>query len=856
MSSFDLNNNDKNANEYYNVQAFYYNDYTKSVSPTYSEFDSCLNSDYLDYKEHIDVYIVGGLNNSKWRPCISMEYTGDRYVNIDNKRVSPGGINMNEGFDCKFMSETTFIEDDGYRGCIAFAWTNKSLGTDAVPEYAYGSNYNYALINNTDDIIAVTGNANALPTNGLLGASLAKHKESDNDFEGFSISLYSSEDFDTTEIVPYSTKLSHYIITYINSEGNISYFNGELAKCSDIYYDVYYGINTISVYPADDFYNFYLNGIYIASIESDQLKINNNSMSEYYFTASMIATRFTDANLKIMEINDKGENSMIYEHINNNNKYLTPEEKNNLTNLGVSVLNYYTEPEESEEKDYTEAFQTALLNNRRVYVPGGTYEIKGELVVRDNCELELAQDAVLEFDIPGAASTDKPAIGENTGIALWNNERIESAKKCITLNMLSSLVGNHATIRVPYDFDGIVIYASTRSHPTDDSLSAVEPFSAWDPQWKPGRYLKDINITKPIQQNEDNSIPVNKVGLHHSVDGGSNGTAVLIEGYRRTDKKGSTFIWGLEFTGLRIAGAFEYGIYGTNNWIMDVNEKGKEYMHWAWTNDMKIDGIIDGCECGVYLNHCNHAYISTSIQPRLSIKGDKYAKYGIYLNNCVNANLIGSRVWDWTNKLTHGGPELDPNDTENNIMYQHIRLDDDCYGLILDDFSYYEMDDYNIRDLIYTEYTNNFDTMSILQEPVSKFFSLNTDTTKSALFVDRKIDNETNPGEIITAYGMTATGMIYCGRNDENAIEITVNNIDFNGDSDSLIAFYDENYSHISNAAVSTDISVPTGAKYFRISCNTNIIVDNSSVTVNGNTISFRKNYLKDGIYVKNEYVE
>lgn len=281
---------------------------------------------------------------------------------------------------------------------------------------------------------------------------------------------------------------------------------------------------------------------------------------------------------------------------------------------------------------------------------------------------------------------------------------------------------------------------------------------------KEGKTVKEINIG----------------GLHASVDCECNGTAVFIEGHRNSDPGCSSHLWGLEFTGLRVAGAFKYGVYGTNNsiwvdsdgvYVSDPTGQTGLTEKWSWTNDMKINGIIDGCETGVYLDHCNHAYISTSIQPRPAYDtttGEAtlpYALNGIFLNNCVNANLIGSRVWDWTKKNTL---------VDESIENQHIRLDGDCYGLILDDFNYYEMDDYDIRDLIYTDTPENFDTMSILQEPVSKFFRIDTDKTKVSLFADRMIDTtEGNKGEIITNPGTTVSGMIDC----KNASNISIDGL-------------------------------------------------------------------------------
>jgi len=850
------NTNNKTPNNNFKVRACYYN-YSKD------------KEDVIDYigtsSSPTNVNITADAGVADYLPCVAVEYSGNIY---DSNENTTGGINLCDDFSCSFKVNTTFVTNNGYDGCIGFAWTNKSLGEDIIPSDCHACNYNEA-VTQTNCI-------------GLFDASLNR-----TEIKGFSLTLYPSVDPVDYIDIYYRTKLSRYMITYKNTENELVHIAGYFPNNSKVdLFDTDWNLLDIvlSVKYVDGIYEFYINDMFFASIPNNNNEIDMEwGENEGYFTANMIAAHYIEANLDITDIN--------------NNFHLTQTEKRNLSNLGTSVLNYY----EVGDTDDTGAFQRALADEdvRRVYVPGGTYKIKGELVVRDNCELELAQDAVLEFDftdpdepIPASTTPTDGSSGTDTddGIDRWTDEAIRDAKKCITLKMLSSLVGNHATIRVPYDFDGIVIYASTRSHPTSNSINLVPPFNRWDPQWKPARYLKDINIVKPIEigheityrkpQEEidelkkkadynseiDDYITANVDGIHASVNNTCNGTAVFIEGYR-SGNGGSTFIWGLDYSGIRIAGAFEYGVKCTNNHIW-VNNKGTYIPNppedktglkkkWAWTHDISVNAIIDGCKTGVHLEHCNNVRISAIIQPRpayiekTQTDFTPYALYGFYFDSCKNVDLSGSRVWDWnkTNtKWTAGG--------EN----QHLRLVGKCEGLILDDFKYYAEDSYALRDLIKSDNDdnfNNFDNMTILQEPVSRFISVDTDNTKRTLLADRKIDNETVPGEIVTAYGMTATDMIYCGRNDENAIEITVNNFNFNEDSDSLIAFYDENYSHISNAAISTTaISAPTEAKYFRISCNTDIIGDEPSINVNDNIVSFKTNYLKDNVYIKQQYVE
>lgn len=316
--------------------------------------------------------------------------------------------------------------------------------------------------------------------------------------------------------------------------------------------------------------------------------------------------------------------------------------------------------------DDTTAFQSALAGNRTVYVPGGTYKLTSGLVIGDNCELELAQDAVLNFT-------------QTTG-------------NCITLGMLSTLRGHHATIKVPYAFAGNVIYAYSNDA-TDAEQNAVPPWTKWCPQWKSGRYVTDINICK-----------ANASGNHESVGGECSGTAVYLSA---NGNSGSLkYMWGILYSGLRIAGAFSYGIRAVN-----LNE--------GWMHEMRIDAFIDACEIGVQLEDCNNAYISAIIQPRRTWHEDeskrvKYAKHGIKLIRSTNADLSGSRVWDWDAKHS-----LWTKDGE----YQHIAMVGDCRGAIINDFIYHSHGD--TRNRIYTDNANNLKTLTILQEPIDRLFKSN-----------------------------------------------------------------------------------------------------------------------------------
>ena len=323
--------------------------------------------------------------------------------------------------------------------------------------------------------------------------------------------------------------------------------------------------------------------------------------------------------------------------------------------------------------DDTAAVQAALAAERVVYIPGGTYRLMGPLTIRENCELELAQDTVLQFE--------------------------QTEGNAITLLRLATLRGNHATVFVPYAFDGNVINADTGDDEaalgdlSGDALKnadslAVPPFRKWCPMWKMSRYVTDINICKRTAD-----------GFHQSSDGACYGTAVNLH-CDEADLK--SYMWGVDMSGLRIAGGFNYGIHAHNE---------GDHME-SWNHDMRIEAVIDACKIGVMIENCYYSHFAVTIQPREAIDNTLYAEHGIKIVDSQGVDLSSSRVWDWENgdkSLWTAGGE-----------HQHIALVGNCQGLILDDYLCHKVSD--IREHIYTDRAANFDTMTILQEPGNKWF--------------------------------------------------------------------------------------------------------------------------------------
>lgn len=504
--------------------------------------------------------------------------------------------------------------------------------------------------------------------------------------------------------------------------------------------------------------------------------------------------------------------------------------------------------------DDTTAVQSALANNKYVYIPAGTYKLSGTLTVRAGCRLELAPDAVLNFT--------------------------QTSGNCIALGISSCLCGNHATVVVPYAFTGNAVYVSSAAV---TSLTDVPPFTRWTPQWKPARYLTDLNITKPDSR-----------GFHYSVDGTCSGKAVYIEA---DGSATSTFIWGLNFSGLRIAGAFSYGIHA-------------KAVSNGWNHDMHLEAVIDSCEIGICLEDCNNNYITATIQPRAALTTDNqsvaYAKHGIQLIRSRNTDLSATRVWDWNaaNTLwTSGG------------QYQHIAMVGNCSGTILSDYLYYETS-YDIRSLIYTDTPSNLEKMTILQEPFTRWFKPSSDGLTpyfyngtsnkellqkdafDALFQTSLLANFTNKlstaantdgtvfntigyqngkrladadGATIVDYsGNTITGYIPCAANDVirlKGISLATNTAGaakvylFKSDhtklahvNQSLVVTNGSYYNIDSYTATSDGCSfriVNANAAYFRLSVDTSTLSADPAVTVNEEITYSQAGFLADSVKVK-----
>ena len=355
------------------------------------------------------------------------------------------------------------------------------------------------------------------------------------------------------------------------------------------------------------------------------------------------------------------------------------------SNSGYSypcVLDYGAKGDGS--TDDTQAFQNALATNRVVFVPGGTYILNDTLIIGANCCLELSQDTVLKFT--------------------------QTNKNGISMLRLANLKGNHATIFVPYNFNANVIncdggddYAQLDPNNINNSNAiAVPPFKKWDPQWKMSRYVTDINVCKP-----------NSSGFHYSDDGICYGTAVYI--HNNIDDYPVSYMWGVSMSGVRIAGGFNYGIR-----IHNIGEHEK-----CWNHDSRIEAVIDSCKIGVSVENAYYNRLAVTIQPRKAADGTAYAEHGIKIIDSQGIDLSSSRVWDWTTKDSNS--KTINSKWEPGNEYQHIAMYGNCTGLILDDFIYYAQSTYDIRELIYTDMPSNLEKMTILQEPIDRWFKVKED---------------------------------------------------------------------------------------------------------------------------------
>jgi hypothetical protein len=130
---------------------------------------------------------------------------------------------------------------------------------------------------------------------------------------------------------------------------------------------------------------------------------------------------------------------------------------------------------------------------------------------------------------------------------------------------------------------------------------------------------------------------------------------------------------------------------------------------------MRVEAFMDAVKIGVSLEDCNNAYISATVQPRAAADGTTYAEHGIQLIRSENTDLTGSRVWDWNAKTSKW---------EVGNEYQHIALYGNCKGTILNDYNYHYLTGgaKDIREIIYTDTPSNFDSLIIIQEPLTRWF--------------------------------------------------------------------------------------------------------------------------------------
>lgn len=478
--------------------------------------------------------------------------------------------------------------------------------------------------------------------------------------------------------------------------------------------------------------------------------------------------------------------------------------------------------------DDTTAFRNALAANRVVFVPGGTYKLSGELTLGQSVCLKLSPDTVLDFT-------------QTTG-------------NCISMRASSSIEANHGLIKVPETFSGRVIniYAGL-----DEDLWNVPPFTHWGPMWNAARYITDLHIAK-----------INRYGGARSVGGVCSGTAVYL-GAHRGD--GLPYLWAVDLSRLRIAGGFQYGIH------LDTVKVGMD----AWIHQTRISAFISGAEIGVYCKESTLSYLDVMVLPeKASDDATVFAKHGIVLENSTNVDLSGSRVMDWDanhSLWTEGG------------MYQHLALIGDCSGAILSEHYYYDTPTHDIRSLIYTDTPSNLERLTILQEPITRWFKPvdmepyfdNGETVKKlalreeldefadveriANFVDALATATDTDGSIYNGKGYIEQGKLINPSNgslsDSNYYGVTgfiaaprgstiyVQGIKASSDNSTNIVYYDTSKARV--GSVNGSAIVSNGAHYWcdgyeELENGFKITIPNNSTTVN--VAYFRLTFRRDSI--------
>ena len=514
----------------------------------------------------------------------------------------------------------------------------------------------------------------------------------------------------------------------------------------------------------------------------------------------------------------------------------------------------------------TTAFQNAIAANRVVHVPGGTYNLSGEIVIPPNCSLVLEQDTVLNFT--------------------------NTSGNCISMHASASIIGNHGLIKVPYGFTGKVINIDAG---LDESIVAVPPFTAWGPMYTAARYITDLHIGM-----------FNSLGTAWSEDGTCTGTAVYL-GARATDPM--HFMWAIDLDRLRIAGGFKYGIH------MDVTPgETEETKDQGWIHQTRISGFIDGCETGVYCKDATMSYFSVMVIPQIAENKSRYAKNGFVLERCTEVDMSGARVIDWDSRRTLWA--------EGN-EYQHIKLIGNCHGLILNDILYFGDQSHDIRDRIWTDTPGNLENINILQEPFTRWFKPRegvpyfydgtsekplmlreelkeiVDTERTADFTNKVPTAINLDGTILNGTGYYESGYRWNGTDgalvaDEwygciglipikqgDVIRFKNLPILLPEDGYCQIIFYDASFKKIMNVARNAmmgnaayywvenfvqnedgfEVQIATtaasaAAAYFAISFHRNEIGENPIITVNEPITYKQEGYLQDGILVKVANVE
>jgi hypothetical protein len=269
---------------------------------------------------------------------------------------------------------------------------------------------------------------------------------------------------------------------------------------------------------------------------------------------------------------------------------------------------------------------------------------------------------------------------------------LQTNKNCIEMDRSASIDGHHGLIKVNQDFKASVISVDTS---LGNAGHTVPPYYKADPMWKSARMIKDVHIVK--MHTSGFCAPCNTVNKSYTTAAGKAEMAAQIGGiglHMKTTYNGGD-IWTANISGMRIAGAFSYGINIEN---IDNTESGYgDSKDPAWNHDMRLEATILSAEVGIRVFNCNPAHLNLTIEPGSSIDiyndsytevvaaGVPYSKNGIVLEHCTNIDLGSTIVWDWDEGKTLYNPN-----TEEGRKNSHLAIYGACPGLILSDLLYSE----------------------------------------------------------------------------------------------------------------------------------------------------------------------